>query len=488
MALYRKYRPQTFAQLVGQDLIRTVLINALKNKRVGHAYLFAGPRGTGKTSAARLLAKGINCLDESSHDACGKCEHCKSIEQGKYVDLIEIDAASNRGIDEIRELREKVNFAPAEGVRKIYIIDEVHMLTKEAFNALLKTLEEPPDYVTFILATTEAHKVPITILSRVQRFDFKLASQEELSQKLSSILEKEGYTISKDALEKIGQLSGGSFRDSESLLAKILSSDLKKKGKVSLEDIEQGIGLIESQELENFVSFLLAGKSREALDLMENVVQEGYAVDQLVVQTLYLLRNMIRRHFTHGDRVDIRRVMQVIKEISEVGPKLKVAAIPSLPLEIAIFNLSLEKEEDSSTEFGADEGPKTNNESTKKKEKENKDEQNKKKEEDVDIKKMWPKILEKTKVFNHHLYAFLSKAEIGKIEGNTITLDVAYKFHKQKIESEKVKKFMKSVFDEVLGGNYILRCNINPDLVSSFSENDNNDSNEDLVEEVFADL
>src|SRR6056297_3453081 len=200
LSLYRKYRPENFNDLIGQDQVKQTLKNALKNDRIVHAYLFAGPRGTGKTSTAKVFAKALNCEDKSSIEPCTECSNCKKIEKGQAIDVIEIDAASNRGIDEIRELREKVKFYPGEGNYKVYIIDEDHMLTKGAFNALLKTLEEPPDNVVFILATTEPHQVITTILSRCQRFDFSLLSVSEIVERLTYICENEDVSYEEDAL------------------------------------------------------------------------------------------------------------------------------------------------------------------------------------------------------------------------------------------------------------------------------------------------
>ena len=214
MSLYLKYRPQNFKTIVGQDHIVTTLKNAIKHESLTHAYLFSGSRGTGKTSLARIIAKSLNCTNlEEGVEPCDKCENCEAVLKGRLVDLIEIDAASNRGIDEIRELREKILFAPTQGKAKVYIIDEVHMLTKEAFNALLKTLEEPPAHAYFILATTEAHKIPETIISRCQQFNFRRISAEDIVKRLQEIGEEESVQAEPDALDLIAKISSGSLRD-----------------------------------------------------------------------------------------------------------------------------------------------------------------------------------------------------------------------------------------------------------------------------------
>ena len=221
-ALYRKYRSQRFAELVGQDSVTRILRNSIVRGRLGHAYLFCGPRGTGKTSVARIFAKALNCLNPSDGDACGECVVCTGVAQGSAVDVIEIDAASNRGIDDIRELRERVGYAPLELKYKVYIIDEVHMITIQGFNALLKTLEEPPGHVVFCLCTTEAHKLPITILSRCIRFDFRRLPQQELADHLVWMAGEEGFELEMPAALELAELAEGSARDSISLLDQLM--------------------------------------------------------------------------------------------------------------------------------------------------------------------------------------------------------------------------------------------------------------------------
>ena len=252
ITLYRKYRPKNFEEVAGQKEIVKTIKTSLRNGKTSHAYLFTGPRGVGKTTLARLIAKGVNCLENGITDEpCNRCENCLAINNGTFLDMVEIDAASNRGIDEIRQLKEKINYQPVKGRKKIYIIDEVHMLTKEAFNALLKTLEEPPEHVIFILATTEADKILPTIISRCQRYDFKTLSLNDMKEQLRFIGKNEGVDIPDDVLELIYESSGGSVRDAVSILERIMVTCLGEE--ITLEKSEEVLGVISAKKMEEFL-------------------------------------------------------------------------------------------------------------------------------------------------------------------------------------------------------------------------------------------
>ena len=251
ITLYRKYRPKNFEEVAGQKEIVKTIKTSLRNGKTSHAYLFTGPRGVGKTTLARLIAKGVNCLENGITDEpCNRCENCLAINNGTFLDMVEIDAASNRGIDEIRQLKEKINYQPVKGRKKIYIIDEVHMLTKEAFNALLKTLEEPPEHVIFILATTEADKILPTIISRCQRYDFKTLSLNDMKEQLRFIGKNEGVDIPDDVLELIYESSGGSVRDAVSILERIMVTCLGEE--ITLEKSEEVLGVTSAKKMEEF--------------------------------------------------------------------------------------------------------------------------------------------------------------------------------------------------------------------------------------------
>jgi DNA polymerase-3 subunit gamma/tau len=279
----RRYRPQQFADLIGQEHVATALVNALQSGRVAHAYLFTGARGVGKTSAARILAKALNCVKGPTPTPCDECDSCKAIAIGEDVDVMEIDGASNRGIDDARDLRQNVAFRPTRSRFKVMIIDEVHMLTKEAFNALLKTLEEPPPHVKFIFATTEVQKIPITILSRCQRFDFAHVGPAKIFDQLKRILEREGYQADDDALRLIARRAAGSMRDSQSLLDQLLAS---APGKLTTEQVHAVLGTAGDERVSQLAAAILNRDPKTALDLIAGWVDRGLQIGELVDQLI----------------------------------------------------------------------------------------------------------------------------------------------------------------------------------------------------------
>jgi DNA polymerase-3 subunit gamma/tau len=288
--LARRWRPQTFHEIVGQQHVSRTLVNALQTGRVAHAFLFSGPRGTGKTATARILAKALNCHDARPGEPCGRCVSCVEIAAGNCMDVLEIDAASNRGIDEIRELKEKVRYNPARDRNKIFIIDEVHMLTTEAFNALLKTLEEPPSHVVFIMATTEYHKIPATILSRCQQYSFKLIQYPLILERLQKIAEAEKITISREALEQVTFSSGGSMRDAVSALDQVIafSGDTVRD-----EDVTVLLGLVEPAVLAGAVRAIAANESDKIIQIVGDLAERGQDLQNFCRRLLAHFRNLM---------------------------------------------------------------------------------------------------------------------------------------------------------------------------------------------------
>ena len=289
VSLYRKYRSMNFDEIIGQQNILTTLKNAIIHNRLAHAYLFTGPRGTGKTSTARIFAKALNCGDKATPNPCGKCDQCKKIANGEALNVIEIDAASNRGIDEIRDLRDKIKYKPVEGRYKIYIIDEVHMLTNEAFNALLKTLEEPPSNTIFILATTEPQRVPVTISSRCQKFDFGRISLNEITAHLKLIAEKEKFKIDEDAVILVAKHSEGSMRDAISLLDQLVSFC---SGKITLSDVASVLGTAEPDFLFEMAAAAAKGDDKGLMSMIERAISLGVSIPQLTKDLSQHFRNL----------------------------------------------------------------------------------------------------------------------------------------------------------------------------------------------------
>jgi DNA polymerase-3 subunit gamma/tau len=356
-ALYLKYRPQTFEELAGQEPIRHTLRNALRQGKVRHAYLFTGPRGTGKTTTARLLAKAVNCSAADGERPCNVCPTCVAINEGRLLDLIEIDAASNRGIDEIRDIREKVGFRPGEGRYKVYVLDEAHMLTEPAFNALLKTLEEPPPHVIFCLVTTDPQKIPATIASRCQRFDFRRIPLQVVVKRLEYIAEQEGITAEPAALELMARHGTGAMRDAISLLDQLASYG----DEIILEQVQMVLGTVAGEAATRLVGCVVAADVAGGLELINGVVADGADPRQFGLEILEVLRGLLLiregagTHLLHATaeqeaemeslaaRVSVDRLLRALRLFSEAVVDLKrgVQAIPQLPLEMALVESTL---------------------------------------------------------------------------------------------------------------------------------------------------
>jgi DNA polymerase III subunit gamma/tau len=354
-ALYRKWRPARFDDVVGQEHITHTLRQAGVAGRIGHAYLFCGPRGTGKTTTARLLAKAVNCLHEDvTERPCNACHACKSIGDGRYLDLIEIDAASNTGVDDIRDLREKINFAPSEGRYKVYIIDETHMLSTAAFNALLKTLEEPPPHAIFVLATTEEHKVPLTIKSRCQQFNFRLLTTPEIVGRLEWLVEREGLAVEPEALTMIAQHGAGSLRDAESLLDQLIAAP---GDTITLERAQKVLGTASGTAVKSLVAAWLRGDGAAGLQLIHEALMTGTNPQQFCRQMVIYLRQLLLLQ-TAGPELALdvpaaekaamlqqaqgaRRgaLVEAVKRFNEAALAPAISWQPQLPLELAFIQL-----------------------------------------------------------------------------------------------------------------------------------------------------
>ena len=358
-ALYRKWRPDNFNDVKGQDTIVTTLRNQINADRIGHAYLFCGTRGTGKTSVAKIFAKAVNCEHPVDGNPCGECPTCKAIAAGTSMNVIEIDAASNNGVDNIRQIREEVQYSPTEGRFKVYIIDEVHMLSIGAFNALLKTLEEPPAYVIFILATTEVAKIPITILSRCQRYDFHRITIETIAARLSELMKAEGLNVEDKAIKYVAKAADGSMRDALSLLDQCLAFYLGKD--LKYENVLDVLGAVDTAVFSKMLSTILSGDVAVCMSLMEDLIMQGRDLSQFVTDFIWYLRNLLLIKTTKdaeriedvievsadnledlkkdAQNVDIDTLMYYIRVLSELSNDLKFSTQKRVKTEITFIKL-----------------------------------------------------------------------------------------------------------------------------------------------------
>lgn len=358
MALYRKWRPDEFDEVKGQEHIVTTLKNQIVHNRIGHAYLFCGTRGTGKTTVAKLLAKAVNCQNPKEDGSpCGECATCKAISSGNSLNVVEIDAASNNGVDNIREIREEVQYAPTSGKYKVYIIDEVHMLSTSAFNALLKTLEEPPSYVIFILATTEFHKVPITVVSRCQRYDFRRISIETIYDRLADLLQREGVEAEEKAIRYVAKAADGSMRDALSLLEQCISFYLGEK--LTYDNVLEVLGAVDIEVFNRLMMSVSKNDTMEALNIIDEVVWQGRELSQFVVDFTWYMRNLLLLKVSEGmsDQLDLSKenisamtdigkhtdqnfLLRSIRIFSELSNQIRYAAQKRVTLEIAIIKMT----------------------------------------------------------------------------------------------------------------------------------------------------
>lgn len=356
-ALYRKFRPDEFGEVKGQEHIVTTLRNQIKSDRIGHAYLFCGTRGTGKTTVAKILAKAVNCENPVDGGPCNECAICKSIAAGTSMNVVEIDAASNNGVDNIREIRDEVQYSPTEGKYRVYIIDEVHMLSIGAFNALLKTLEEPPAYVIFILATTEAHKIPVTILSRCQRYDFKRITVDIITDRLKDLTEREGIEVEERALKYIAKSADGAMRDALSLLDQCISFYIGEK--LTYENVLEVLGAVDTKVFSDMLRLILEGDTLKVINKLDEIIIMGRDLSQFITDFTWYLRNLmlIKSSDTaedmldmsaerlealkgEGEMIELDTLMRYIRVMSELANQIKYATGKRVLVEVAFIKLT----------------------------------------------------------------------------------------------------------------------------------------------------
>ena len=496
-----KWRPKNFDEIIGQNHIVSTLKNAIQKNRIANAYLFSGPRGVGKTSTARILAKALNCINGSTPNPCQKCPSCMEITQGRSLDVIEIDGASNRGIDEIRVLRENVKFAPTAGKYKMYIIDEVHMLTNEAFNALLKTLEEPPEFVKFIFATTQPNKVIPTILSRCQRFDFKRITTLEITAQLERIVASEKIDIDKEVLFAVAKSSDGSLRDAESVLDQLVSFSQQK---ISLTDVISVLGLVEQDALFEITEKIINKDPKATLMILNRIIDEGKDAAVFLNNLIEHFRNLMIAKVTAGDfklidlpeELCVRLLKQseaftleeifsafnIFSNTQEMSKRLESLRIP---LEINLVRLAHGKEEGSSPGKKSNAVAKENGPPPKKievPEHPKKAEQQDKEEDSAtsklisleEIKAAWLNIIERLGKVKMSAATYLSEGQLIKVHGNALTVSFPknYSLYKESLEKKENKDLIERILAELFKVNMRVNFLLSQELSSKENSND----------------
>jgi DNA polymerase-3 subunit gamma/tau len=508
-ALYRKWRSQTFSELVGQEAITRTLKNAISSQRIGHAYLFCGPRGTGKTSTARLLAKAINCQESDPvQRPCNRCEPCLSIAEGRAVDLIEIDAASNNGVDNVRDLREKITTRPAQLKKKVYIIDEVHMLTDSAFNALLKTLEEPPPHAMFILATTDPQDIPATVVSRCQRFDFQRISLDTIAERLKFVCEQENISADSNALEILARQSTGSLRDALSLLDQII---VYSGGVITVEAVQAMLGVSNLGAVADFTDSLIAADLGQGLEQINKLVQSGSDLKRFnrelvdYVRGIMLVKanpnsgellNMTTESLTRMQeqayRLHLPDLLNFLKIFSAVDYGLKVSPYAQLPLELALMEAVLQPAEGrtvaerprlSSTPpvervptppLPVERPPEPKPQSIREQPAvtmsepvkevsvpvvaENNNATDEPGIELEAVKKVWDRVMSSIANVEKTTHALLLEARPVAVKGNQVTLAFKWAFHREKISTDKKRLLVEEHLGKILGQAVVVRC------------------------------
>jgi DNA polymerase III subunit gamma/tau len=470
---YQKYRPQKIEDLDLTD-VRDNLLGAVKGGGLSHAYLFVGPRGAGKTSAARILAQVVNCetsKETKLSEPCGKCKACLNIRVGSEVDVLEMDAASHRGIDDIRNLKERIKLTPVRLRKKVYIIDEVHMLTREAFNALLKVLEEPPKHVMFFLCTTEEHKVPETIISRCAKVTFSKASVEEVEASLMKVVKGEGLKINKKAIKLLSESVDGSFREGHKLLQQLGG----KSSEIGEKEITRILGLAGGKEVEKLLEAGLQGRSKEIGGIIEKMEGDGVSASSLLETLLKELRGRIRRAVEAGE--EIRKMTELTRLLIESAERLSVSPVPFLPIELCLLEVALNSDQENGGRVKEREVEVTSEK--KRSEVETKVKSRAKVEEKEEVKEAgdlstqpkmngnildfskieeeWGKLLEKLSSKNRSVAGLLRASKPKLTDGNSLTVEVFYEFHKNQLEQDSKRILVERAAAE-LWGPTVLRC------------------------------
>ena len=530
-ALYRSYRPQTFEDVVGQEHIIKTLKNQIQTNNIGHAYLFCGTRGTGKTSTAKIFARTVNCPSSINEEPCNKCEICKDILADNTMDVIEIDAASNNSVDDIREIRENVKYTPAKSKYKVYIIDEVHMLSQGAFNALLKTLEEPPSYIIFILATTEPHKIPATILSRCQRFDFKRVTVSDMIGRMKVICNDIGIDADDKALNLIARNSQGALRDALSILDQCISfSD----NKIEYKDVVELLGVVNVDYLFKISKYILNEDTKECLEMLNDIVIWGKDIKNFISDLIDHFRNLmvckvskeldeiislpeetIEQLKTQSNEIDIKDIIRILNILSETQDSIKYSSNPRILAEVCIMKLcqpmfddsneglikrisKLEKIISSGVKLvpnSESEHSSSNNKADNKQESsiENYIDYEEIKSEDVrQLEKIWPNILEQIKKDKQMpIQALLREAKNFNIHGNTlyIIFDDNFAFAKNKLSAYNTLTYIEDVIRNISHRNFKVKIILNSQANDIDFEEDNEkpdkDKGVDILENIF---
>ena len=530
-ALYRVYRPKNFSDVIGQEHIVRTLKNQIENNNVGHAYLFCGTRGTGKTSTAKIFSRAVNCTNLHNDEPCNECENCREILEDKTMDVVEIDAASNNSVDDIRELRENVKYSPAKAKYKVYIIDEVHMLSQGAFNALLKTLEEPPSYVIFILATTEPHKIPATILSRCQRFDFKRVTVKDISSRMRYICEKEGIEADEKALNLIARNSQGALRDALSILDQCISFE---GNKISYNDVIELLGSVNIEQLFDLAESIIKEDTRKSLQILNDFIIWGKDVRNLVNDLIDHFRNLMVCKISNdldeiislpeetidllkqqAETIDTNNLIRILNILSEAQDSMKISSNPRVLMEVTMMKIAqpmfdeskealikrienLEQKIESgnikvnhiSTKQTVDnfnENNQQNNNILEKQEDENIEYENLKDDDVKLVEKSWKKILQKMKEDkNQVIRALLQDVDSFNISEDTLYIIFTdnYSFAKSRLDSPTTIQYVEKVIREVLNRSFSVKIALKSQLSNLNTEIKKEDKGEQILKNI----